>query len=86
MDDRELMEEPGLEHYEGRHWLGWHQQVTLVSMAFAFLRSEQLRSKNASAATLTTCRRFASGSKRGWFTWPANARDAKRASRTLADT
>lgn len=45
MDYRELKEELGLDHYEGRHWLGWHHHVTLVSMAFAFLRSEQVRSK-----------------------------------------
>lgn len=45
MDYRELKEELGLDHYEGRHWLGWHHHVTLVSMAFAFLRSEQARFK-----------------------------------------
>jgi len=45
LDYRELKEELGLDHYEGRHWLGWHHHVTLVSMAYAFLRIEQLRSK-----------------------------------------
>jgi len=45
MDYRELKEELGLDHYEGRHWLGWYHHVTLVSIAFAFLRSEQARSK-----------------------------------------
>jgi SRSO17 transposase len=45
MDYRELKEELGLDHYEGRNWLGWHHHVTLVSMAFAFLRTEQSRSK-----------------------------------------
>jgi SRSO17 transposase len=45
MDYRELKEELGLDHYEGRHWLGWHHHVTLVSLAFAFLRSEQARAK-----------------------------------------
>jgi SRSO17 transposase len=45
MDYRELKEELGLDHYEGRHWLGWHHHVTLVSMAFAFLRTEQARAK-----------------------------------------
>ena len=44
-DYRELKEELGLDHYEGRHWLGWHHHVTLVSMAFAFLRCEQTRAK-----------------------------------------
>jgi SRSO17 transposase len=44
-DYRELKEELGLDHFEGRQWLGWHHHVTLVSMAFAFLRSEQARAK-----------------------------------------
>ena len=45
LDYRELKEELGLDHYEGRHWLGWHHHVTLVSLAFAFLRQEQVRAK-----------------------------------------
>ena len=45
LDYRELKEELGLDHYEGRHWLGWHHHVTLVSLAFAFLRAEQARAK-----------------------------------------
>ena len=45
LDYRELKEELGLDHYEGRHWLGWHHHVTLVTMAFAFLRTEQSRVK-----------------------------------------
>ena len=44
-DYRELKEELGLDHYEGRQWLGWHHHVCLVSMAFAFLRFEQARLK-----------------------------------------
>ncbi len=45
LDYRELKEELGLDHYEGRHWLGWHHHVCLVSVAYAFLRSEQGRLK-----------------------------------------
>ncbi len=45
LDYRQLKEELGLDHFEGRHWLGWHHHVTLVSMAYAFLRSEQARVK-----------------------------------------
>ena len=45
MDYRELKEELGLDHYEGRFWLGWPHNVTLVSMAFAFLRTEQAQVK-----------------------------------------
>jgi len=44
-DYRELKEELGLDHFEGRGWLGWHHHVTLVTLAFAFLRAEQLRFK-----------------------------------------
>jgi SRSO17 transposase len=44
-DYRELKDELGLDHFEGRGWLGWHHHVTLVSLAFCFLRSEQARTK-----------------------------------------
>jgi SRSO17 transposase len=47
LDYRELKDELGLDHFEGRHWLGFHHHVTLVSIAFAFLRFEQLRSKKS---------------------------------------
>jgi SRSO17 transposase len=45
LDYRELKEELGLDHFEGRHWLGWHHHVCLVSIAYAFLRYEQARLK-----------------------------------------
>lgn len=45
LDYRELKDELGLDHFEGRHWLGWHHHVTLVTLAYAFLRSEQARLK-----------------------------------------
>ncbi|MBM4295881.1 MAG: transposase, partial [Deltaproteobacteria bacterium] len=45
LDYRELKDELGLDHYEGRHWLGWHHHVWLVTIAYAFLRSEQVRLK-----------------------------------------
>jgi SRSO17 transposase len=44
-DYRELKEELGLDHYEGRQWLGWHHHVCLVTVAYAFLRLEQARLK-----------------------------------------
>ena len=47
-DYRELKEELGLDHYEGRQWLGWHHHVCLVTMAYAFLRAEQARLKKNS--------------------------------------
>jgi SRSO17 transposase len=45
MDYRELKDELGLDHFEGRHWLGWYHHVTLVTLAYAFLRCEQARLK-----------------------------------------
>jgi SRSO17 transposase len=44
-DYRELKEELGLDHFEGRSWRGWHHHVTLVSLAFCFLKQEQARFK-----------------------------------------
>jgi len=48
LDYRELKGELGLDHYEGRHWSGWYHHVTLVTLAYAFLRSEQVRAKKNS--------------------------------------
>jgi SRSO17 transposase len=53
-DYRELKEELGLDHYEGRQWLGWHHHVCLVTMAYAFLRSEQARLKKSFWCDLDT--------------------------------
>jgi SRSO17 transposase len=44
-DYRELKDELGLDHFEGRSWPGWHHHVTLASMAYAFLVLERLRGK-----------------------------------------
>jgi SRSO17 transposase len=44
-DYRELKDELGLDHFEGRGWMGWHHHVALVTMAYLFLRLEQNRSK-----------------------------------------
>jgi SRSO17 transposase len=44
-DYRQLKEELGLDHYEGRSWNGWHHHVTLVMLAYSFLTLETLRSK-----------------------------------------
>jgi SRSO17 transposase len=38
-------EELGLDHYEGRGYLGWHHHVTLNMMAYGFLLLETLRAK-----------------------------------------
>jgi SRSO17 transposase len=54
LDYRELKDELGLDHYEGRHWVGWHHHVTLVTLAHAFLRSEQARVKKNSWCDLSS--------------------------------
>jgi SRSO17 transposase len=53
LDYRELKEELGLDHYQGRHGLGWHHHVSLVSLAFAFLPCEQARVKQTFWCDLT---------------------------------
>lgn len=45
MDYRELKEELGLDHFEGRGWTGWHHHAALVTMAYIFLRLQQHDSK-----------------------------------------
>jgi SRSO17 transposase len=42
-DYRELKGALGLDHFEGRGFLGWHHHVTLVSVAHGFLTLERLR-------------------------------------------
>ncbi|MFO0948325.1 MAG: IS701 family transposase [Planctomycetota bacterium] len=36
---RELKDELGLDHFEGRSWRGWHHHVVLVLLAYAFLQN-----------------------------------------------
>ncbi|HEX7628970.1 MAG TPA: IS701 family transposase [Candidatus Methylomirabilis sp.] len=45
-DYQQLKDELGLDHYEGRGWIGWHHHVTLVMLAHAFLTLETLPRKN----------------------------------------
>ena len=40
---RELKDAPGLGHFEGRFWQGFHHHVALVTAAFVFLRQAQAR-------------------------------------------
>jgi hypothetical protein len=44
-DYRELKDARGLDHFEGRSWIGWHHHVTLVSVAHAFVTLERLNPK-----------------------------------------
>ncbi len=53
---RELKDELGLEHFEGRSYTGWYHHVTLVGIAYAFLTPERLRSKKTSRWSLPQVR------------------------------
>jgi SRSO17 transposase len=44
-DYREMKNELGLDHFEGRAWQGWHHHVTLVAMAYCFLMLERMGDK-----------------------------------------
>jgi len=47
---KELKNELGLDHFEGRSWPGWHHHVTLVMLAYAFLvwyRRQQAQKKGS---------------------------------------
>jgi len=45
LDYRQLKGELGLDHYEGRSYLGWHHHTALVSDAHGFLTLERLDPK-----------------------------------------
>ena len=42
-DYRELKDELGLDHFEGRSWQGWHHHVALTCLAHLFLQGERCR-------------------------------------------
>ncbi len=49
-DYRELKGGLGLDHFEGRGWVGWHHHVTLVSVAHGFLTLQRLRRPKPAAS------------------------------------
>jgi SRSO17 transposase len=51
-DYRELKQEVGLGHYEGRNWRGFHHHASLCIAAYGFLMLERLRGVKKNAARL----------------------------------
>ena len=49
-DYRELKGALGLDHFEGRGWVGWQHHVTLASVAHGFLTLERLRRPRPAAS------------------------------------
>jgi SRSO17 transposase len=47
---RELKDELGLDHFEGRSWRGWHHHVMLVLLAYGYLQSRRRRRFKKSAS------------------------------------
>ena len=43
LDYKRLKGELGLDHYEGRSWVGWHHHTSLLTAAHGFLTLERLR-------------------------------------------
>jgi SRSO17 transposase len=52
---KELKDELGLDHFEGRSWQGWHHHVTLVLLAYAFLQHLRLRTGKRGAPNSRPC-------------------------------
>jgi SRSO17 transposase len=42
---QQLKEELGLDHHEGRRWIGWHRHVLLVFLAFGYLTLLRIQEK-----------------------------------------
>jgi SRSO17 transposase len=53
---KELKDELGLDHFEGRSWQGWHHHVTLVLLAYAFLQHLRLKAGKKGAPNSRPCR------------------------------
>ncbi len=42
---QQLKEELGLDHHEGRSWIGWHRHVLFVILAYGYLTVLRLQEK-----------------------------------------
>ena len=53
---RELKDDLGLDHFEGRTYQGWHHHVVLTAVAFTFLQIERARATDEPRPTLPVIR------------------------------
>lgn len=56
---QQLKEELGLDHFEGRSWIGLHRHALMTMMAFAFLQYRRLamaRTKKKASGTATSAK------------------------------
>ena len=53
---RELKDELGFDHFEGRKYQGWNHHAVLTAVAFTFLQLERWRAPNVRRPTLPTVR------------------------------
>lgn len=51
---QQLKEELGLDHHEGRSWIGWHRHIFLVFLAFGYLTQLRLKEKKRMQQSLGT--------------------------------
>ena len=63
--------EPGLDHFEGRSWRGWHHHVMLVFVAWAFLQLQRRGRKRGLPAG--RCRKPVPPSSKSCFAGPVFA-------------
>ena len=49
---QQLKEELGLDHHEGRSWIGWHRHVLLVFLSFGYLTQLRLQEKKRVQQTI----------------------------------
>ncbi len=54
---REMKEELGLDHYEGRSWVGWHHHMVLVMLAYAFVVAYRRQKRGDTTGLRSACPR-----------------------------
>ncbi len=54
---REMKDELGLDHYEGRGWVGWHHHAVLVMLAYAFVVARRRQKGGDATGRGSACRR-----------------------------